>query len=48
MKNRKVIANAKKNHNLFILDLVMPGQLMLIISKAMVIIKQNRLINPRS
>ncbi len=37
MKGSRTIACAKRSHNLFILHLAIPGQIMSTISKAMVI-----------
>lgn len=40
MKSGKVIAHTRKNHNLFTLDLAVPDQIMLAISKAIAITGQ--------
>lgn len=42
MRDNKTIARAKKSHNLFTLDLAMPGQIMSAISRAMAIKGQGR------
>ena len=42
MKNGSIIARAKRNHNLFTLDLAMPGQIMSAISRAMAITGRGR------
>ena len=42
MKSGSIIARAKRNHNLFTLDLAMPGQIMSAISRAMAITGRGR------
>lgn len=42
MRGGKIIAHAKRNHNLFTLDIAMPRQIMSAISRVMATIRQGR------